>query len=510
MTFNLTTEPWIPCELLDGARTELSTREVLVRAHEIKALAESSPLTTAALHRHLLAVLHRAYEGPRSLSEWTAIARPGAFDAPRIDAYLGQVKDRMDLFHPTHPFAQTRGLKEQFATTPIDELEVERSAWGPGRELFQARPEDHHASFTPARAARALITHHAFATGGLVRKPNEPTAATAAPLVRSAVILPRRDTLFGTLLANLMVYDPVAGKPITGGADDRPAWEQDPPPRELRRPDEPKNLPRGWLDLLTWLSRRIELVVEGDRVTGFVRAVWQGLHEQSPHDPMVTYRVDEKRGTWPHGLNPDRMFWRDAHALFQATEEAKATGFERAKNLGFLSQREVLAVFGKGARFRIEILGMFAEKSRVDLTRTERLATTADALADPAAREAVKSATHHAEERVKALKSALWVYASKALSPGDRSPDTKDVNGLIQSLGADAAAWSALGQVFEVFVGRLDQPDALDTFKADTDRAIRRCFQDATAGGTSTARWLKALALAELNLNRHLASEKAA
>jgi len=136
-TFNLTREPWIPVERLDGSVAEWSTRDVLHGAHTLRALADPSPLVVAALTRHLLALLHRSYDGPRTMNQWCAVASGGAFDGSRIDAYLNRVEDRMDLFHPTHPFAQTRGLQEQFSqyVSPIDELEIQRSGWGSAREL---------------------------------------------------------------------------------------------------------------------------------------------------------------------------------------------------------------------------------------------------------------------------------------------------------------------------------------------------------------------------------------
>ena len=112
--FNLTREPWIPVEALDGSVCELSTRHALRRAHELRALADPSPLVVAALTRHLLAVLHRSYDGPQSMKEWVAIATARAFDPSPVDSYLERVEDRMDLFHPTHPFAQTPGLLEGF------------------------------------------------------------------------------------------------------------------------------------------------------------------------------------------------------------------------------------------------------------------------------------------------------------------------------------------------------------------------------------------------------------
>jgi len=56
----------------------------------------------------------------------------------------------------------------------------------------------------------------------------------------------RGQSLFHTLMLNLLQYDPKGGFPFESEADDSPAWERDEPTQpEDRRP-------RGYLDLLTW------------------------------------------------------------------------------------------------------------------------------------------------------------------------------------------------------------------------------------------------------------------
>src|SRR5690606_27005007 len=48
-SYSLITEPWIPCERRDGTICELGIARLLVQAHELRAIAAPSPLTTAAL-----------------------------------------------------------------------------------------------------------------------------------------------------------------------------------------------------------------------------------------------------------------------------------------------------------------------------------------------------------------------------------------------------------------------------------------------------------------------------
>ncbi len=505
--FNLTREPWIPVETLDGIATELSTRDTLARAHTLRGLADPSPLVMAALTRHLLAVLHRAYSGPRSMEEWCGIVSSGAFDPSRVDAYLDSVENRMDLFHPTHPFAQTRGLRERFAdyVVPIDELEVQRARWGGGRELFRHRPPSPAPQMAPGRAALALLAHHAFATGGLVRKPGEPTAATAAPLTRAGVVILRGATLFRTLISNLLEYDPENGVPIpTGGAADACSWEQASPPRELPQSSEPRRRPYGYLDLLTWVSRRVELVGENGLVTGFINNVGQGLADDAPCDPMVTYRRHEKLGLLPVGIDVERSFWRAADALFE-TARGSNVPFERPRAIDMVSSVKAHDVLGGDTMFDVEVLGLAAEKSRIDAVRVERVQTLARCFNDPDARTAVHGSLDRCREGVDALRTALFTYARAALAPAGRDPDTGDVRALVDSFNAVPAAWSALGLAFEEFLRGLGDPErATNAFDFRARDIIKDAFRSATARPDTTARWLKARALAERSLRQKL------
>ena len=60
--FNLINEPWIPYTMLDGTQEHLGIQGVLVQARNIKEIGGESPPVVAALHRLLLAVLHRNFD----------------------------------------------------------------------------------------------------------------------------------------------------------------------------------------------------------------------------------------------------------------------------------------------------------------------------------------------------------------------------------------------------------------------------------------------------------------
>jgi CRISPR system Cascade subunit CasA len=502
--FCLVDEPWIPCERLDGSRVELGIEEVLLHAHELRAIADSSPLITAALHRLLLAILHRCF-GPPDLRRWIDLYRKGHFDFNALTAYLGQWRERFDLFHPERPFYQVRGLR--FDSDPIDVLISERTNWGGGVNLFEHRPDGIGTSLEPSAAARLLLVAHAFAPGGLIRKAGEPTAATAGPLNRGAIVIVRGDTLFETLALNVLVYAPDAERPIPGSSKrDCPAWERAPLPQSLRRPDEPRRAPDGWLDLLTWQSRRLELRIEQGCVIGCVRCVGQGLADKSPRDPMLAWRFDDKRGALPLGFDMQRAFWRDSHALFQATDFAKDV--ERPKALDQLARLELRDVVPAGRRLSLELLGMRGDQAKILLVRSERIPVSPKLLANPDLAESVREVLGFAETAASSLSSALFTFARFALAPGERKPETKDIRQLVDSLGAEPIFWSRAKAHFDAYLVRLseDESAARGAFARSVSREAHNCFAEASESLGTSARILKGAALAANTLSHRLAA----
>ena len=75
--FNLIDEKWIPVRFPDGTRAELGIQDTLLRAKEIEAIEDASPLVVASLHRFLLAVLYRALEGPTDIDQAKALFAAG-------------------------------------------------------------------------------------------------------------------------------------------------------------------------------------------------------------------------------------------------------------------------------------------------------------------------------------------------------------------------------------------------------------------------------------------------
>ena len=262
-SFNLVDQPWIPCRLLDGPVKNLGLRDTLRRAHEIEQVTAPSPLATVAIHRLLLAVLHRALDGPRDAAAWHAIHEAGRFDAEALDAYLGQWRARFDLFDAEYPFFQAASLSDTLAR-PVSALLHEGGTDG-STAHFNHPADVVPGSLSPPRAAQQLVAHQAFALGGLItHEPGESPSAPAAPLVTAVVFLTQGESLFETLLRNLHRYDPEHGAPFEAAGPDPPAWERDSGTTSEVR------LSGGYLDLLTWQRRRIRLLPSRDPVGDLV------------------------------------------------------------------------------------------------------------------------------------------------------------------------------------------------------------------------------------------------
>src|SRR5262249_51626163 len=120
-----------------------------------------------------------------------------------------------------------------------------------------------------ASAACWLVAFQAFALGGTItREKGKKPSADAGQLVKSAVVLAKGDNLFQTLMLNLVQYSADEEKPFAFSADrDKPAWEREGETSPIDRRYD------GYLDLLTWQSRRVKLVPERDE-DGDLRGVW--------------------------------------------------------------------------------------------------------------------------------------------------------------------------------------------------------------------------------------------
>src|SRR5581483_6555880 len=357
-TFNLVDAEWIPCVRADGTIKHEGILPALAGAAGYVEIRDASPLVTVALHRMLLAVLHRVF-GPQSPDAWAALWQNGGgfFDEAKLKAYLKSpsVYSRFDLFDEKHPFYQTASLPRGTLDNKTGRYKFVKPVWQMAHELAYSDSMNLFAHFTednwetrPAdEAARWLVAFQAFALGGLITteegRKSQDGSADAGHLVKSGVVLVKGENLFQTLLLNLVHYSANNEAPFAFNENaDRPAWERD---------DETKAVDRsydGYLDLLTWQSRRVKLVAERDPkgdllgISGVVTMKGFQLPDgywRFNYETMVGFnRSRDAKGRqdpWPPlGFRAGKDIWRDSHALFQTV----ADGSQRPRNISWLSE----------------------------------------------------------------------------------------------------------------------------------------------------------------------------
>ncbi|MFE7115396.1 type I-E CRISPR-associated protein Cse1/CasA [Streptomyces sp. NPDC057654] len=349
MPFNLADDPWLPVILTDGGTAELSLREVLVRAHEVRALPLDAPSQVPPVLRVLLAVVHRALRGPADDGQWRVWWDRGAFDAQRVEAYLEEQRGRFALFDARAPFLQCGGLQALNGKTKTAALLVPHVASGHNVPLFSAQRDAVPDALSPAQAARWLLHAHAWdtaaiktgAVGDEQAKLGKTLVNPVGSLGQLGVVMPVGPTLWHTLMCNLLPLPP-ADPEAAEGEGDRPVWERPPLTPQWR-----ERVPAGPLDLFTWPARRIRLIPEPDGAGGVVvrqvvvcagdRISWaQGpdLRNWMLSEPHSAWKrstnLERKRKYplvyWPVRHRVERQLWRGLGPLLARAELTTAAG----------------------------------------------------------------------------------------------------------------------------------------------------------------------------------------
>jgi CRISPR system Cascade subunit CasA len=525
-SFNLITEPWIPCSMSsDGSLRELSLREVLARAPGIEEINDPSPLVTVALHRLLIAILHRNF-GPKSINEWHDLSLKGSFDEVALTGYFDRWSGRFDLFSEQSPFYQCAGLDYSYER-PISTL-LPQLAAGNNATLFDHCVDDVPVFLSPKEAAKYVIAHQAFTVGGLIsfEKGQDPKiykSADAAPLTKGAVQVVKGDNLFRTLLLNMVPYDPEHELPFAAEGPDMPSWESDCGCYVGDR------LPQGYLDLLTWQSRRIRLHPEDDELGNTVVSkivIMKG--SQFPdgfllrnYETMLSYRDNPKAKPKedPYillGFREDKALWRDSQAVLGVASNPDQCS-KVAEHLAMLNLRQKLA---RAQTLNVDLGGMSNDKSKVLFWRHERLPLPLPYLEERELGETLGQALGVADKAGRAVNDSIRYLAKLLLGPeadqpGGRQPDKDAVGQLSDSLNTSQSYWGRLEVPFKTLVVDLANDINSDgeygqrvipEWSQTACRLANESFRSVIDNLDGSGRSLKASARAERFMNSRLAA----
>ena len=522
-SFDLVGRPWLPCIAMDGTGKELGLRQTLREAHALRELFDPSPLVTGALHRLLLAILHRAYAGPADSAAWREIWNAGRFDPTRIDTYLDRWRHRFDLFDPERPFYQVAVIPAVKDAKSIARLATELSS-GSNATLFDHSIDKNPVSFSFAQAARTLVAAQAFALAGGNSKPFN---FSHGAMVAGYSVLAVGESLFETLALNLQPYN--RHRPFEWLHDDRPCWEQ----AESAVPRKGGTPVAGYTDYLTSQSRRIRLIPDEGVESVTNCQVAQNLTVQdSLIDPFKCYRRSKQQGWLEQKFAPERALWRDSTILFQQLGSAEHDSNNRRPELmNWLGQIHRDRQWGRiqaKSMYRLHAFGLTTgEKAgSAILWRREELPLPLAILEEPRAIVTIAEAVDLADRVNGVLTRSSWELARLLLAPMSdqkdaREPDfKKSVQPLAESLGIEPRFWPRLAEPFAAFLTHLpddrrthpDDPEEIDyghatfpVWSAAVEGAARRAFTEGTAGLDRSARALKAVAVARQQFERSLA-----
>ena len=487
--YNLIDEPWIPVRWLDGTFGELGIRDTLIQAGRIAEIQDSSPLVVAALHRFLLAVLYRALEGPTDGQQAKAWFKQG-WPAEKIEAYLEKWRDRFWLFDQDYPFGQIPTFEPRIwrAWTV---LAAEHNADN-AKVLFDHVDVSKAGAITPAQATRWLLATQTFSVSC---GKSELSHTGTAPSATAVMALPLGGNLQDTLSFLLVPQNRFVLE------NDLPIWELEPETLgSLKGGCE--RVVSGYADRYTWRIRSVRLQVGAElTVARLAFASGVGPLAQEQTDPMLSYRVDEKKGRLPV-IFRSRGFWRDFDSLLPDASGVAPQVIEHAIGLGRVVPTRFPAT--------VLVAGQSNDKAKIEYWRMERFALPPALIGNRPVRTSIRALLADAEN----AQTALWIgsksFARNLLSRGEREPADKDLTNFVRQMAVSDNYWSSLEPRFHQILAEYTEERDPDDIRLSWLRHVRSAMSAAWhsyASGVATGdAWaIRALVQAEAPVRRHIA-----
>lgn len=438
MSFNLVHEPWIPVVSQDWQYKEIALIELFKTWGDLREIQAENPPTTLALYRFLLAVLHRAYQGPKDEDHWEEIQGD---NGKKAIAYLTEKQDCFDLLHPDRPFMQDATL------TPDMAGEIYQSHLLHGNNTSTVFCHEHqwsgHSLPIPA-AARLVLRLHLFDVGG--RKTGSSVSAGVIPTMDAANVLVRGKTLQETLLLNLMQYNPVKEIPSSVNGKDLPAWERERKPASER-------IPAGYIDYLTYQWRRVRLFVEDDQVVQVAFHAGDRLPKDvSPAqwECGIAY-IKNPKGLFTVRLNLNRSLWRDSAAFLQSSDAGTCPSI-----VTWLAELQAEKLI-KG-RFKFQILGLIVDNAKPLEWVSEQFSAPFAYLKQRPLWKALVVALRVAEDHQQIFRSfqgSPYHALAKELNHPDASSFAKSLDG-------ESRYWATLDREFQPLLIKLAKDKTVD------------------------------------------------
>jgi len=451
--FNLLEEPWIPVKLKNNQFKVLNIKDTLLKANEIIRISSSNPLVEISIHRLLLAILHRNF-GPKDRQEWFELYQLGNWDDRKLSNYFSKWYAKFDLFGDEKSrFYQIDISEEIDNSTPVTKLHHALSS-GNNAALFDHNWDSEVRPVPVEQAIQLLISFQNFAVGGGVSRPFN---YSHAPLVSGFAVLLHGKNLFETQMLNFIRYDVDHPFKMIESNKDIPFWE-----RKEKVLDQNKRgrFPFGYLDLLTWQSRRIwlePLYVDNKICIKHLKlAQGEKIKEMWNEDPQMVYIFDKKNQKRSLRLQPDKQVWRDTESLLRLNDTTNKTIPPKAINWVSLLIQENMIPYSN--RYSIEIYGLCNDPSKA-----AKIINWSHAyiplpliyLTDQSLVDNVKSFLAKCEKVERILNKTMYFFAKQYLFPDSTSLSSTQntrLNDFIQSYQLRIRFWNMIENYFYSFI----------------------------------------------------------
>ncbi len=477
-TFNLIKEKWLPCLMIDNSLRDLSLEDVLKDAVNIREIIGDSPPVTIALHRFLLAILHRALNAPQDYEDWNDYWQAKFWDNAKLEKYFADWNHRFNLFDSARPFYQASTVRDDIQSGAIIQLYFQGKN---NATLFEHSTTGEPKAVSSAEAVRFLIAFQGFDVGGIKADGSGQTS----PLLNSAIGLVRGENLFETLMLNWHSYNENDDQPFPFSCkNDLPAWERESKTEVVERKVN------GYVDLLTWQSRRIllqpERNIKGETVVKNT-VIMRGFqfpkgYENYNKETMMAFRKSKTEGFYSVSFNENKALWRDSLSLFQTIEGEQY----RPKMLTWLNELVGEGFLERSNVFPIEFYGLSSDKAKLLFWQQDRFNLPLIYLNDTELLNKLKTAISFSEEISYVLKGSLKNLAE--------SLETNAAN-----FSAVSVYWGNLEIEFKKLMLELPekQDEVLSNWFGFVDRTAKESFSQTARTLSGSATELKAVVNAQ-------------
>jgi CRISPR system Cascade subunit CasA len=486
MLFNLTHDPWIPVMTPDFRVKDISLVELFETWETLREIQADNPPTTLAIYRLLLAILHRAYQGPTDEEHWEEIFED---DGAKAIAYLQEHRDCFDILHPEHPFMQDPILPLEKAV-PVYAIHTMSTS-----QVFSHEHEWSGYSISLPQAARLLVRLQGVDITSLrafyVGQSSGNRSAVNTPTINAANVLVRGSTLKQTVMLNLRRLE---ADNQTDIESDLPTWETD--SGYAGKPK--KTVPKGRISYLTFPWRRLRLFMNEGEVNQLAITMGNSFPDKvSPQqwEWGVAYRNDK-----PVRLSLNKQLWRDADTFLLTAEKQI-----RPRIVDWLAELDDLVE----DIVTLQISGLSADKAKPLGWSWEQFSAPIQYVTNPDLAETLKQAISVAESHqqvFRSFKGSPYFALAEVLKNGD-------AGSLANALDGESRYWAELDRQFPELLDTLPQDGktgadgitrygftALSAWTSKVQTAARQAFTDSI----ESIRNYQARAVALRTLERHL------